>query len=104
MDTVDINSDGNVDQCELAHYMKFLGVPEKELMDRAEIDIQFTIFTADVDESPPYISKADHLKYALNIRKFGFVLQWFYMFSLVHYVLCQINTKLKIKVLLNNKI
>ena len=55
--------------------MRFLGVPEKDAMDRAETDIQFTMFTADVDESRPYISKEDHLKYALNIMKFGFVLQ-----------------------------
>ena len=75
IDTIDINSDGNVDQCELAYYMSFLGVPEKDVMEKAKTDIQFTMFTAHVEEERPYISKEDHLKYALNILKFGFVLQ-----------------------------
>ena len=55
--------------------MSYLGVSGKEVMEKAETDIEFTMFTADVKESRPYISKEDHLKYALNIRRFGFVLQ-----------------------------
>ncbi len=48
-DIVDINSDGQVDQCELAHYLRYLGVPKNECMKKAEIDIQFVHFVGNTD-------------------------------------------------------